>query len=488
MTGKEIEIESYDLKHLGIVGGIIDDIGLVEIINEELGTHVQENITSGQVVKAMILNGLGFVSAPMYLYSEFFTGKNVEELLGKGIKAEDLNDDKLGKTLDKLHKAGLTKVFMKVALKATKIYGVKREKIHVDASSMHVHGEYEIEEGKENESEEEGELKEIEIKQGYSRSHRPDLKQFVLDLMCSEDGDVPVFFRVGSGNEQDKAMFGKLIKDYKSEVDLEALFVCDAALYSEENLKMLEGMKWLSRVPLTIKEAKGIIDKVGEEELKKIGKGYKGGEVRKEYAGVEQRWIVVESEKGKEGGLKRLEKEIKKKRTEAERELKKAGKKKFACNKDAKQALEEINKELKYHKIEKVEVEEKKKYIGSGRPSKDSPYETVYQVKGKVEEKEETIEIEKKRQGRFVLATNELEEDKLNPEEVLKTYKEQQTAERGFRFLKDPLFFTSSVFLKTPRRIAALGMIMALCLLIYTLGQRFLHHNFVQNIRVLTQF
>jgi hypothetical protein len=50
--------------------------------------------------------------------------------------------------------------------------------------------------------------------------------------------------------------------------------------------------------------------------------------------------------------------------------------------------------------------------------------------------------------------------------------KAQQGTERGFRFLKDPLFFASSVFLKTPKRIAVLGIIMALCLLVYNLAQR----------------
>jgi transposase len=47
---------------------------------------------------------------------------------------------------------------------------------------------------------------------------------------------------------------------------------------------------------------------------------------------------------------------------------------------------------------------------------------------------------------------------------------------RGFRFLKDPLFFTSSVFLKTPQRVAALAMLIGLCLLVYSLGQRSLRH------------
>ena len=55
---------------------------------------------------------------------------------------------------------------------------------------------------------------------------------------------------------------------------------------------------------------------------------------------------------------------------------------------------------------------------------------------------------------------------------MLSEYKGQQSSERGFRFLKDPLFFTSSVFLNTPRRVAALAMVMGLCLLVYTLGQR----------------
>ena len=56
-------------------------------------------------------------------------------------------------------------------------------------------------------------------------------------------------------------------------------------------------------------------------------------------------------------------------------------------------------------------------------------------------------------------------------------YKEQQSVERGFRFLKDPLFLTSSVFLKKEERIVALGMMMCLCLLVYTLAQRLLRQK-----------
>ena len=55
---------------------------------------------------------------------------------------------------------------------------------------------------------------------------------------------------------------------------------------------------------------------------------------------------------------------------------------------------------------------------------------------------------------------------------MLSKSKGQQSVERGFRFLKDPLFLTDSVFLKSSHRIEALGLIMGLCLLVFTLGQR----------------
>lgn len=71
-----------------------------------------------------------------------------------------------------------------------------------------------------------------------------------------------------------------------------------------------------------------------------------------------------------------------------------------------------------------------------------------------------------------MLATNQLDKESLSDEQLLIHYKQQQGIERGFRFLKDPLFFASSVFLKTPERIMALAFIMALSLLVYNLGQR----------------
>ena len=69
MDYQKEEFESKNLDHLGIVAGIIDDIGIVEKINNIFLIDSRENINTGEVVKAIILNGLGFVSKPFhYIY------------------------------------------------------------------------------------------------------------------------------------------------------------------------------------------------------------------------------------------------------------------------------------------------------------------------------------------------------------------------------------------------------------------------------------
>lgn len=68
------------------MAALVDEIGLAELTDELLPPHPLNHISPGQVLKAMILNGFGFVSAPLYLFSEFFEGKPVEHLLGAGIR------------------------------------------------------------------------------------------------------------------------------------------------------------------------------------------------------------------------------------------------------------------------------------------------------------------------------------------------------------------------------------------------------------------
>ena len=78
---KEVpNIEVEDIDHLGIIAGIIDEIGMVDIINRKVGEDPQEEVSAGHVVKALILNCMGFWSAPLYLFREFFMGKALKRI------------------------------------------------------------------------------------------------------------------------------------------------------------------------------------------------------------------------------------------------------------------------------------------------------------------------------------------------------------------------------------------------------------------------
>jgi len=68
-------IEVTNLDHLGLVAGLIDEIGVVKQINELVVEQPGEKVSPGHAVKAMILNGLGLFSSPLYLFPEFFEGK-----------------------------------------------------------------------------------------------------------------------------------------------------------------------------------------------------------------------------------------------------------------------------------------------------------------------------------------------------------------------------------------------------------------------------
>ncbi|CDN15095.1 hypothetical protein RintRC_6714 [Richelia intracellularis] len=82
------------------------------------------------------------------------------------------------------------------------------------------------------------------------------MKQFILDLMWSGDGDIPLYLRVAHGNEVESTMFGKLMADFQKQRQIDALFVADAALYTEDNLQMIVSFRWVSRVTGTLTAAK----------------------------------------------------------------------------------------------------------------------------------------------------------------------------------------------------------------------------------------
>ena len=183
----------------------------------------------------MILNGPGFSNRQLYLVPQYFANKPVEHLLGAGITADMLNDDCLGRTLDWLYAHDPTKLFAGIALQAREIFGVSARHMHVDTTSFAVSGTYQ------GEDEQEGEASVIAITYGYSRDHREDLKQWMLALATTQEGDVPLFLRALDGNSSDKVSLASaaeaLHEQLRAPEQEASFFVADSGVYSEANIR-----------------------------------------------------------------------------------------------------------------------------------------------------------------------------------------------------------------------------------------------------------
>ncbi len=229
--------------------------------------------------------------------------------------------------------------------------------------------------------------------------------------------------------------------------------MADSALYSQDHLLLIKDSKWITRVPLSIKAAQHLVTEISEKELVKSSEnpGYAFAIKTSNYGGIAQRWLVVESEKRKESDLKKLKKKFRKKQLAASQLIARLGRSKFESAAEAKAIVKAENKKLKYHQLNLVKLIK----VKSKKSNKQ-----IYQIEATLAENSEIIATEKKRAGRFILATNLLETQQLSADEMLRAYREQQAAERGFAFLKDPLFFADSIFLKTAERIETMAMLM----------------------------
>ena len=390
-----------------------------------------------------------------------------------------LNHDRLGRALDKYYQTGTTKIFTAIALKAAHKFQVKMNSIHLDGSSMYVQGAYKKESEAINEIEKEAseadtEIKPIEIVHGYSRDHRPDLKQFIIDMIVTGDGDVPLYLKIDSGNSDNKSVFVSRLKEFKKPGTFEGICVADSALYTAENISAMAGMKWITRVPLSLKEAQSKILEIIESEWQASGlAGYKIAERTREYSNIKQRWLIRESEARKTASIKQINKQVKKQSENVKAALRKLSRQKFACQADAETAINQLSDSWKYHQITEIDCQEKAIKKRKVRPKSATKPETRgYQITGKIEIRESVISAESIKASRFILATNIIDKNEGSQRQILSEYKAQQSNERGFRFLKDPLFFTSSVFVKKTERVEAIAMMMGVCLLVYNLAQR----------------
>lgn len=458
--------QSQVLDHLGLVAGMFNELRIGEVIDRAIPQDLpQRTVSLGQAVKAMVLNGLGFVNQQLYLVPSFFQTKPTDRLIGPGITAPHLNDDVLGRALDALYRFGVTPLYSLIAAEAATRLGVVAQSAHLDTTSFHVDGRYN--------SAAEPDATVIHITQGYSRDHRPDLNQVMLELIVEHHAGIPVLMLPLSGNTNDSVEFGRVVTEHVQQLRTAhhvTYLVADSALYTAENLGRLaqSGVQWITRVPATRREVQAVLARINPETMAPLTDGYRYCEEASTYGGITQRWVVVYSEARRERVRRTVEKQI---RSQSEAELKafkQLCRRAFACTADAQQALETFTHSLQATRLEGGLVRAVPRYGKRGRPTPGaSPPKVEYKIEGALASSLAFRQTLLGAKSCFILATNACDATALPATEVLSGYKGQSTTERGFRFLKDPRFLASSLYLKKPERIMALLMVMTVCLLVY---------------------
>src|SRR5918998_1523432 len=245
-------IEVYPVQHLPIIKAYADQLGLVGLINYYIPT--ERSVDAGTVVLGLVLDTLSGRS-PLYRLEEFFAQQDTELLLGKTIPAHAFTDDTVGRVLDRLYDMGTMKIFTAGAVRAAAKFGLERRYIHFDTTSWSVYGDYQCAEAQDLP---------FRVTYGYSKEKRPDLKQFVLSLLCV-DRAVPIWGKPEDGNASDKALNTTLLSEIAQLLARYGvrpgayIYIADAALVTEDNLAALRNTLFITRLPATYSECGRII-------------------------------------------------------------------------------------------------------------------------------------------------------------------------------------------------------------------------------------
>lgn len=489
MEDKGEDIQVSNTGFLPIVSAYAARIGLVEEIDRLL--HCQMEVSPGRVVLALILDALSGRSA-LFRLEQFFADKDVEHLLGEDIPRSKLNDDTLGRVLDRLSDAGTNTVLGSVVMKVMKSFDLDLSHVHHDTTSHKVYGDYHLYEWEDNDQP-------FVITHGFSKDHRPDLKQLVHSLLCVDHG-IPIYSKLLDGNESDKNinrhLIPEMVKRMRTLDRKDFIYVADSALITEENLARIDdwdnGLLFVSRLPMTYNECRHAIEQaVDAEKWEEVGvisdepetknrkpASYRAFETAVTLYGITYRALVVHSDAYDERRQKKVDKQIAREQEDLAKLKKSLEKIEYACLPDAQAAADRISPATLHQLV--VEIEPRPQYQ-KGRPKADGTrtLKTMrYGLNISARLNEQAVSRLREEAGCFVLISNTLAEGRgsISARELLTIYKDQHMVESNFAFLKDPVF-VNALFLKSPRRIEALGLVLILALLIWRLMERTMRLN-----------
>jgi len=483
---EKLDLTANEIGPIPLVRHFFDRLRLDELLeahvpDRKLGR--QAKVGSARALSVMVANVLTS-RGPLYSVPGWLRRHIPEEFGLDERQVEAMNDDRIGRALDRLYELEPASLLTGVVTRAVDEFDIDLSQIHSDTTTVTFSGDYE------GQSAPEARSRPPLITFGYNKDHRPDLKQLVYSLAVTADGAVPVHHKIYDGNTTDDRTHidtWLIVRDIAGRADF--TYVADSKLCTKENMRFIEerGGTFLTVLPRSRQE-----DDAFRARLREQPAPWREVRRRKDESGTDKPDIVHEAyepdERTAEGyrivwyrgsvkaahDAKRRKRRIDRARMRIENLEMRTGAHRFRSVETAQKAADEVLQDEGAQRWLEVHVSEQTvtdfKQTTPGRPGKNTQYRKL-QIPiflFEVRERADVIQADARCDGVFAMVTNDASR---SSEELLDVYKYQPFLEKRNEQLKSVLC-VAPVFLKRPERVAALLLVYFLAVLVFALIER----------------
>lgn len=481
-------LQSYSIGALPIVNQLLERMQLECFLKQHLPRDRRTIVVPTSRCLLLLLRNILLSREPIYGIGEW-AERFAPELLGLRKKDLDhLNDDRIGRCLDRLFKANVPELVLDVVRHVVKEFDVSLEELHNDSTTVSFYGAYD----EASKEEKRGAKTRLAITFGHSKDHRPDLKQLLYILTVTDDGGVPLYFTTASGNVTDDTTHREtwdLLRELVGHPEF--LYVADCKLATRENLQYIHNHhgRFVTILPRTRREDFEFRNRLAadpdaldwdhlydtmNDDLEVIDRLRVCCETTLSSEGYRLLWFHSTRKAQRDAAFRARKIDQALKELAALQSRLASVKTRFRRRDKVEAAVKEVLSDTDIQRWVKCQIEEIEeatfKQSTRGRPGKDTRYVKTTATRYRLSWTTDTSEVEHDQisDGVFPLITNQSD---MPPVEVLRAYKRQPLIEKRFSQFKSD-FEVAPVYLKEVSRIQSLLAIYFFALMLQTLLER----------------
>jgi|TARA_Y100000031_G_scaffold155203_1_gene205159 transposase len=466
-----------------IIEHFIEKMRIRQMMSTYLRSDKRMRLDDDKTLTLLIHN---ILTTPIALYEmeDWLQPLDAEKLGLTPRESTLIQDDRMGRALDRFYNSRHQDVFFRLALRAIKLFALDCSQIHHDTTSITFSGKYP------------GWSVQELLTHGKNKDHRPDLKQLVLGLSVTADGAVPISHRVYSGNQTDDRLHPanhRALQKLLQRVDF--IYVADCKLATKENLQKIAAWqgRFVSVMPRTWSEDETFRGKVKRKEIQwkhilsrknnrkpdsKMDRYYVAKGDYTTSHGYRLHWLRSTQKAEQDAATRR--RQIERALAELRSLQTKLNRYHLKTRKQISQRIKNLLKEARCETLIQFEIhatrEYKHVYPKKGRPTKDTPkkvtWKQIFSISFGMDK--DAVNDETKVDGVFPLITN-LDPETHPAKKVLEIYKFQPFLEKRFSQLKT-YHEIAPMYLKKDERVVAYLHMHVMALMVAALIERTLRH------------